>query len=253
MGYKNTKAGIYSIVNIIDGKRYIGQSKNLNKRISEHFRFLKNKKHYNFHLQRAYNKYGESSFTSEILIYCEPFELTRYEQFFVNFFPPSLLYNICMECVDNKKGVVLSEKSKRLMSLHHKDMSGKNNPNFGKDFAGEKNPRTKLTWENINWIREHRREYTYEELSKMFSVSTSALKYICLGKSWKDNSYHFTPIKRNQTGENNGNAILTFENVSWIRKHRKEYTIKELGKMFGVSKSTISNICLNISWKNKEN
>jgi hypothetical protein len=39
----------------------------------------------------------------------------------------------------------------------------------------------------------------------------------------------------------------------WIREHRKEYTIKQLAKIFNVSKSSIGNICLNISWKNEEN
>jgi len=154
--------------------------------------------------------------------------------------------------VDSTLGTIQSEKSRKLMSLHRPDVSGKNNPNFGKDFTGENNPRTKLTWENVSWIREHRKEYTCEQLSKMFNISNSAMKYLCLGKTWKDDAYYPIPIKRNQSGENNPRTKLTWEKVGWIREHRKEYTIKQLAKMFGVSKSSISNICLNISWNKKE-
>lgn len=246
-------SGIYCIENIIDNKKYIGQSADLNKREKYHFWVLEKNKHYNNHLQRAYNKYNKNFFVFRILIYCESFELTKYEQFFVNFYGYKTLYNICLECVDSTFGTIQSEESRKLMSLHHPDVSGKNNPNFGKDFTGENNPRTKLTWEKVNWIRKHRKEYTIKQLAKMFDISDSAMKYLCLGKTWKEGGYHPVPIKRNQTGENNPRVKLTWKNVNWIREHRKEYTIKQLAKMFNVSKSSISNICLNISWKNKEN
>lgn len=44
------KMGIYQIINIIDGKRYIGSSNNLHKRRLRHFWMLKNNRHTNYHL-----------------------------------------------------------------------------------------------------------------------------------------------------------------------------------------------------------
>lgn len=56
-------SGIYAIVNTINGKVYIGSSKSVEGRCNGHFRDLRNHKHYNVKLQRAWNKYGEQSFS----------------------------------------------------------------------------------------------------------------------------------------------------------------------------------------------
>ena len=60
-----TTSGIYIILNLIDGKVYIGQAKNLLKRKQSHLRYLRNNTHCQHgkcHLQLAFNKYGEDSF-----------------------------------------------------------------------------------------------------------------------------------------------------------------------------------------------
>ena len=58
-------SGIYKIVNKINGKYYVGSSCNIfgeNGRWSKHSNELIKNTHYNIHLQRAWNKYGMSSF-----------------------------------------------------------------------------------------------------------------------------------------------------------------------------------------------
>ena len=47
--------GIYKIYNNLDNKVYIGQTKNLEKRFSQHIDHLRRNKHFNNHLQNAYN------------------------------------------------------------------------------------------------------------------------------------------------------------------------------------------------------
>jgi group I intron endonuclease len=61
------KSGIYQIRNILDGKIYVGSAKNLKTRWTTHLWALRSKKHFNIHLQRAFDKYGENSFIFEIL------------------------------------------------------------------------------------------------------------------------------------------------------------------------------------------
>ena len=58
---------IYSIVNKINGKMYIGLTTNKDKRLSRHKRNLNNNKHRNKHLQNSWNKYGKDNFKFEIL------------------------------------------------------------------------------------------------------------------------------------------------------------------------------------------
>lgn len=115
---KMNDIGIYAINNFKTGDRYIGQSIHMSKRRKEHFSDLCRGTHKNSHLQHSYNKYGRKYFTFKILLYCEPFELTRYEQLYVNIFNPA--YNICKDCVDSLKGVLHSEEHKAKISAANK-------------------------------------------------------------------------------------------------------------------------------------
>jgi group I intron endonuclease len=61
--------GLYKIKNLVNGKAYIGSSnKNTTGRLIQHKSDLKANRHFNEHLQRAWNKYGEESFTFEHLL-----------------------------------------------------------------------------------------------------------------------------------------------------------------------------------------
>lgn len=59
--------GIYCILNIANGKRYIGQSVNLESRWIQHLRNLRNGNHFNDHLQYAFTQYGEKCFSYSVL------------------------------------------------------------------------------------------------------------------------------------------------------------------------------------------
>jgi group I intron endonuclease len=141
--------GIYKITNIVTKDFYIGKAKNLSRRKTQHFGDLRRGVHHNIHLQRAFDKYGESSFVFEIALYCEDFELHYYEQKFVDILKPS--YNIDLECVDSKKGYKTSDATKAKISVGNKGKvrseetrklmsiatSGENNPNYGKECSEE--------------------------------------------------------------------------------------------------------------------
>lgn len=76
--------GIYKITNTETSKVYVGSSKNIEIRIRSHFSNLKNKKHHSVKLQRAYDKYGLSNFSHQVLELCEIEDLFVREQHWID-------------------------------------------------------------------------------------------------------------------------------------------------------------------------
>jgi group I intron endonuclease len=63
----NKICGIYQILNKTNNHFYIGSSSNVEWRFYIHKRLLRKGEHFNVHLQRAWNKYGEDSFLFSVL------------------------------------------------------------------------------------------------------------------------------------------------------------------------------------------
>lgn len=76
---------VYSITNIANNKKYIGSTKDFDKRKSQHLYNLRNNIHINIYLQRSFNKYGESSFIFDIVetVY-DISNLLNREDFYIN-------------------------------------------------------------------------------------------------------------------------------------------------------------------------
>lgn len=56
------KGYIYQIINKVDGKRYVGQTIDIERRKKQHFTKLQNNTHPNTKLQQAWNEWGQESF-----------------------------------------------------------------------------------------------------------------------------------------------------------------------------------------------
>ena len=98
IGKELQRCGIYMIINLINGNRYIGSSKNIQQRLQTHRSNLRNNHHCNIHLQNAWNKYGEAKFDYSILEFCEENIRINREQYYVNTLKPE--YNISIEIVE---------------------------------------------------------------------------------------------------------------------------------------------------------
>lgn len=79
-------SGIYKIENLIDHNIYIGQSSDLKRRKIDHFKSLRGNYHYNKHLQRAWNKYGEINFKFTIIEKCECKLLGEREIYWIKYY-----------------------------------------------------------------------------------------------------------------------------------------------------------------------
>ena len=83
------KAGIYQIINNVDGKCYVGSAINLKRRWQDHRKLLRGNRHHCKYLQNAWNKYGEKKFIFEVLenVYCDN-NLIKLEQAWLDFLNP---------------------------------------------------------------------------------------------------------------------------------------------------------------------
>ena len=80
---KKYLCGIYCIENTIDNKKYIGLSRDIRRRWNEHKSELRNNKHENIYLQRAWNKYGEDAFSFNVIELCDPFVICDRERYYI--------------------------------------------------------------------------------------------------------------------------------------------------------------------------
>jgi len=131
-------AGIYCIENLVNGKKYIGQSINIKKRMfDEHSRCHA--------LNNAIEKYGKENFKRYILLYCEPKELEYYEIACIKIFHSRVSesgYNIFGGGKATKTGWRHSEEAKRKISKTNlgKHMPDESKQKMSEAKLGEKNP-----------------------------------------------------------------------------------------------------------------
>jgi len=111
------KSGIYMWKNQINNKTYIGSAVDLGRRLSRYYQPIHLKlqlKKGNSAIYSALLKYDYSSFQLLILEYCEPINLIRNEQNYIDIYKPE--YNI-LSLAGSRLGHKVSDKTKALISL----------------------------------------------------------------------------------------------------------------------------------------
>ena len=86
---KLTLAGVYIIVHIPSGRRYVGSAaRSFKHRWNGHKTDLKRGVHHSKWMQRIYNKYGADVFRFEIALVCRPEDCLLYEQQVIDLYKP---------------------------------------------------------------------------------------------------------------------------------------------------------------------
>lgn len=107
--------GVYAIVHHNSMKWYIGSSKEVERRIYNHITMLKAGKHGCRHLQRTWDKYGETGFDYFLLERCSEDQLITREQEYLDNPQPYWLFNARPKAEDNR-GFKHSEETKKRQS-----------------------------------------------------------------------------------------------------------------------------------------
>ena len=170
--------GIYIIKNNVNNKLYLGKSVDVKKRIRQHFNALKSGYHDNDYLQKSYDKYGESSFSSEIIDVDDSLshsELCKLEIMYIRLFNlknSEFGYNLTYG-----GGGSLGYKATSLQKLKRSiRVRGENNPFYGKKVSHTH--RLKLTEATRNFPRtkEYRDKLSKAMKGRVFSEEHSKNK-----------------------------------------------------------------------------
>lgn len=186
-------SGVYFLRNVITSKVYIGSSKNIMKRVSEHLRMLKEGTHHSLKLQNSVNKNTLRNF--ELRVY--PFNKDReflydVEEFLIQKYNSYVEgYNMSEDsrCKSYWTGEERLEIGKRMSKCNTgKKCSEEHKRKVGVaksvQNSGEGNPRSKLTKEDVLFIRSNALKYTCEEFCNMFGVTKNPVRSIIHLRSW---------------------------------------------------------------------
>lgn len=170
--------GIYCIENLVNGKKYIGQSKDVFKRISNHKNLLRKNKHHNNYLQRAWDKYGEENFTFYLLQSCNESDIDKLERYYIS------LYNTTSETngynleSGGNEGKKHSNKTiEKLLEIHQSDKVPVYCIELNKIYDG------------------------FIDIEKEFGVSYAAIRKCCVEKRGTCCGYHWLYLS-DKTNEN---------------------------------------------------
>lgn len=156
------QSGIYEYVNLINGKKYVGQSKNLAVRHQEHLKLAKSENP-SCYIDKAIKKYGIENFSYVILEYCDISLLNEREAYWAekenSYYPDG--YNV-VQCGQQ---------------IHK--------------------PKAKISSENILEIKKDIKysTLTLTEVAKKYNVSLQTISTINTGKSWITNDDEY-PLRQ---------------------------------------------------------
>jgi group I intron endonuclease len=233
------KSVIYTITNTVNGKMYIGCCKDLTIRWRSHRYCLRENKHANRHLQKAWNKHKAQSFLFEVLEECEEQFLLSQENWWCNMLDVHNRdkgYNIVPTNPYGKLNV--SEETKKKISIANK----------GKIFSEESKRKSSETQKGRTLSKEHIAKIKYNRQFQVFSKETRELKRkIQTGKKRTEESKKKSSESAKKRGVQPGFHEATMKSVSQYSKtgeYIKTYvSMREASKETGIAVDSITRGC----------
>ncbi len=199
-----TEPSVYTITNTVNGKMYVGYSNKPKGRKIEHWWELKNNIHKNDRLQKAWNKYGEQSFTFEILDTYEEKYLPSMEHYWCNLLQShnrKYGYNLRPTHPENRHCIAEETRKKITAKLIGRKWSAETREKH-KNYKHSEDTRKKLAAKKIPC-----KEETKKKISE--AIQKVAIQWAKEGKKWG-------------TG-----TLMLDENGNYVKKHVKKNLTKE--------------------------
>ena len=234
--------GIYLIENKLDGKKYVGQSRDIAHRWSNHLsRYNQTTdKEYNKVLYRAFRKYGIDNFAFSVLEECDENKLNEREVYWI----------------------------KTLNTLTENGLGYNVNANFQPELGGatgENHPNHRLTQEDVIDIRT--RYNNRERCKEVWELYKDKVGWSGFSKVWKGSTWtkvmmevytqenkEFHRHNTGQKGTQNGRSLITEKEVRDIREKKKmgisrKEVFTEYQEKFNLKQGGFDSIWYNITWK----
>lgn len=204
------KSGIYCIENKINGKKYIGQGIDVEKRMWQQHKNCK-------HLENALKKYGADNFERYIIEYCSVEELDDKEEFYIKEMKSHVSvngYNLLWRGF-SRRGTHHSEETKKKLSIVHSNISEDTRRKMSESQKGR--VQKKESKEKISRSNKGKHFLSLEQLAKM--VKRGA-EHRMFGKTHKQETLDKMSNKsigtsNSQYGNKSPNASSRYYNISW--------------------------------------
>ncbi len=252
--------GIYKITNLIDGKVYIGQTVNYNKRKKRHLSSLENGNHHNEHLQRAFDKYGRDSFKIELIKKCNIEELDKLERYYIKELDAcnhdkgyNMMYGgqryrnftkeVRLKMSEEGKGRKFTNEHKKKISLAQKgkviSQESIDKANATKKklrvHCGEKNPNALIS-DNVaeKIIIDLLEGIPINDIADKYQVSNDVVYNLMYNRSY----LHIMPDVREEL-KNRTSILQTNKIESAIKMYLQGHSQNEIAKTLNISRNTL--------------
>lgn len=202
---KKRLSGIYSLISISKGHRYVGCATYIKSRISSHLAALRHNRHHSVILQNHFNKYGEEDIAFEILELVDDVStLVNREQFYIDTLFPR--FNVC-PVAGRCEGRPVSEKTRDKLrkAFIGKSLSEEHKRKIGEKSKGRKHTPealAKLKLVNKGRVRSQETRKKLKDANTGKKATPEAI--VNMRKAWFKNELknriHITRISKNNIG-----------------------------------------------------
>lgn len=230
-------SGVYEIVHLPTGRRYIGSAVNYTNRRKFHLMQLRRGIHHNIRLQNAWQKYGKDQFQFNLLLICQREMVLFYEQLLIDGYDP--WFNIA-RVAGSSIGVKHSAETRKANSERARARRAKY------DWKGQKKSLVEIA-EDLGWEAKvlHNRVLTQKKTLD---------EAIAMGPEMRAMNEKFEYNGRSQTRDKWARELgmhprrlnywlaqgLTIAQcIARLEKTEKRMTLPEFCRQFGVSDKTV--------------